>query len=192
MGTQFTAREVARLANVTVRSVNKAVEDRIVIRIKTKGSNRFALPVHAVPYVAVVDRLDVPLTLEKKRKLFKTFGARCIRDMTSTPVEIAPSVTVDVAQLVGSDLGERAEAYARAKERLIERNPEVLGGTPVIRGTRMSVYAVLGRVDDGDTVEAILDDYPALDQDMVETAIIYARTNPMVGRPGGRPWDKHR
>ena len=192
MESQFTAREVARLANVTVRSVNKAVEDKIVIRIKANGSKRFALPVHAVPYVAVVDRLDVSLTLEKKRKLFKIFGARRIEEMTSTPVEIAPSVTVDVAQLVGTDLGERAEAYARAKERLIERNPDILGGTPVIRGTRMSVYAVLCRVDDGNTVEAILNDYPALDRDMVETAVIYARSNPMVGRPGGRPWEKHR
>lgn len=192
MTAEFTAREVARLANVTVRSVNKAVEDKIVIRIKRKGSNRFALPLHAVPYVAVVDRLSIPLTLEKKRKLIKTFKGRRIGEMTSTPIEIAPSVTVDVAELVGSDIGERAEAYARAKERLIERNPDILGGTPVIRGTRMSVYAVLGRLNDGDTIEAILEDNPALDKDMVETAITFARTNPMVGRPGGRPWETHR
>lgn len=192
MTAEFTAREVARLANVTVRSVNKAVEDKIVIRIKRKGSNRFALPLHAVPYVAVVDRLSIPLTLEKKRKLIKTFKGRRISEMTSTPIEIAPSVTVDVAQLVGSDIGERAEAYARAKERLIERNPDILGGTPVIRGTRMSVYAVLGRLNDGDTIEAILEDNPALDKDMVETAITFARTNPMVGRPGGRPWETPR
>lgn len=192
MATEFTAREVAGLANVPVRSVNKAVEDKIVVRIKRKGSNRFALPLHAVPYMAVVDRLGIPLTLEKKRKLIKTFKDRRIREMTSTPVEIAPSVTVDVAGLVGADLGERAEAYALAKERSIERNPEILGGTPVVRGTRLSVYALLGRVDDGDTVDAILEDYPDLDRAMVETAIIFARANPMVGRPSGRPWSKPR
>lgn len=192
MASEFTAREVARLADVPIRSVNKAVEDKIVIRIKRKGSNRFALPLHAVPYVAVVDRLGIPLTLEKKRKLIKTFKGRRIREMTSSPVEIAPSVTVDVAGLVGADLGEKAEAYALAKERSIERNPDILGGTAVIRGTRLSVYSVIGRVDDGDTIESILEDYPDLDRDMVETAITYARTHPMVGRPSGRPWENSR
>lgn len=192
MATEFTAREVARLADVPVRSVNKAVEDKIVVRIKRKGSNRFALPLHAVPYMAVVDRLGIPLTLEKKRKLIKTFKDRRIMEMTSTPVEIAPSVSVDVARLVGPDLGKKAEAYALTKERSIERNPDILGGTPVIKGTRLSVYALLGRVDDGDTVEAILEDYPDLDGDVVETAIMFARTHPMVGRPGARRWDKPR
>lgn len=190
MAAEFSAREVARLANVPVRSVNKAVEDKIVVRIKRKGSSRFALPLHAVPYLAVVDRLGIPLTLEKKRTLIKTFKDRLIAEMTTEPVEIAPSVTVDVAGLVGTDLGERAEAYAKAKERLIERNPAIMGGTPVIKGTRLSVYALLGRIDDGDTMEDVLDDYPDLDRDTVDTAITYARTHPVVGRPGGRPWDK--
>jgi hypothetical protein len=29
---------------------------------------------------------------------------------------------------------------------------EIMGGTPVIRGTRITVYAVLGRIDHGDTI----------------------------------------
>ncbi len=142
--------------------------------------------------MAVIDRLGIPLTLDKKRKLIKIFKDRRIREMTSTPVEIAPSVTVDVAGLVGADLGEKAEAYALAKERLIECNPDIMGGTPVIRGTRLSVYALLGRVEDDDAIESILEDYPDLDRDMVETATTYARANPMVGRPRGRPWEKLR
>ena len=54
-------------------------------------------------------------------------------------------VTIDTSELIGADLVERAESYARSREEVIEENPDVLGGTPVIRDTRISVYALLGR-----------------------------------------------
>jgi uncharacterized protein (DUF433 family) len=69
---------------------------------------------------------------------------------------------------------------------------EIKGGTPVIRGTRMTVYAVLGRVDHGETIDDILADNPDLTREALEAAINYARSHPLVGRPGGRPWAKGR
>ena len=65
---------------------------------------------------------------------------------------------------------------------------EFKGGTPVIRGTRMTVYSVLGRIEHGDTIDAILAENPDLTRDALEAAVIYARTHPLVGRPSGRPW----
>ena len=72
----------------------------------------------------------------------------------------------------------------------IEENADVMGGTPVIRGTRMTVYAVLRRLDYGDSVEDILGDNPHLSQDAIEAAAHYARTHPLTGHPDGRPWTK--
>ena len=69
---------------------------------------------------------------------------------------------------------------------------EIKGGTPVIRGTRLTVYAVLGRIDHGETIDDILADNPDLTREALEAAIIYARSHPLVGRPGGRPWAKGR
>src|SRR5437016_12072783 len=69
---------------------------------------------------------------------------------------------------------------------------EIKVGTPVIRGTRRTVYAVLGRVDHGETIDDILADNPDLTREALEAAIIYARSHPLVGRPGGRPWAKGR
>ena len=69
---------------------------------------------------------------------------------------------------------------------------EIKGGTPVIRGTRLTVYAVLGRIDHGETIDDVLADNPDLTREALEAAIIYARSHPLVGRPGGRPWAKGR
>jgi uncharacterized protein (DUF433 family) len=40
----------------------------------------------------------------------------------------------------------------------------------------------------GDTIEDIVAENPDISREAVEAAIIYARTHPLMGRPGGRPW----
>ena len=188
---QFSSREVAALADVSVWSVDKAIEERVLagIRAKARGRRRM-LPLHAVPYAAIVTRLPVTLSLATKRDLVRRLSERPVASMTSEPLEIAPAVVVDIPALVGSDLAERAERYSKAREDHIVTDPEIMGGTPVLRGTRMTVYSVLGRLEGGDSVEDILDDNPHLSREAIETAALYARTHPLVGRPGGRPWAK--
>jgi uncharacterized protein (DUF433 family) len=66
---------------------------------------------------------------------------------------------------------------------LVESSPEILGGMPVIRGTRVPVYDVAASVSAGIPVEDILDDYPSLDREKVELAAIFAEANPPRGRP---------
>jgi uncharacterized protein (DUF433 family) len=44
----------------------------------------------------------------------------------------------------------------------ITSNPEILGGKPVIRGTRLSVNFLLGLLEQGWTESQILESYPHL------------------------------
>ena len=76
---------------------------------------------------------------------------------------------------------------------LIVRDPLILGGTPCIRGTRLSVYIIAARFKGGETAEEIFDGYPAelgLGPETVASAIAYAETHPQVEHPEGRPWRK--
>ena len=82
----------------------------------------------------------------------------------------------------------KAERYRENRDRYITSNPDILGGTPVIAGTRISVYSVLGRLQDGDTAEDIMKDYPEISEQAIETAELYAKAHPLRGRPSGRPW----
>jgi uncharacterized protein (DUF433 family) len=188
---KFSAREVAELANVPVRAVDKAIEEKVLTGIRTvaRGRRRM-LPLHAVPYAAIIARLPVTLSLSAKRDLARTLCKRSAARMTVEPLEIAPAVMVDVSALVGPDMADRAARYGKARDSHIEINPDIMGGTPVLRGTRMTVYSVKGRLDGGDSIDDILEDNPHLTREAVETAALYARTHPIVGRPGGRPWAK--
>jgi uncharacterized protein (DUF433 family) len=56
----------------------------------------------------------------------------------------------------------------------IEINPEVMGGKPVIRGTRVPVELILRKLGAGMTPDAIVDDHPRLVLDDVRAAQAFA------------------
>jgi uncharacterized protein (DUF433 family) len=56
----------------------------------------------------------------------------------------------------------------------IEINPDVMGGKPVIRGTRVPVEAILRKLGAGDAPEKILADHPRLTLDDIRAAQAFA------------------
>jgi uncharacterized protein (DUF433 family) len=56
----------------------------------------------------------------------------------------------------------------------IEINPEVMGGKPVIRGTRVPVELVLRKLGAGLTPEEIIADHPRLVLDDIRAAQTFA------------------
>jgi uncharacterized protein (DUF433 family) len=56
----------------------------------------------------------------------------------------------------------------------IEMNPDIMGGKPVIRGTRVPVELVLRKLGAGLSVEAILADHPRLTFEDVRAAQAFA------------------
>jgi len=56
----------------------------------------------------------------------------------------------------------------------IEINPDVMGGKPVIRGTRIPVEAILRKLGAGDSPEQILADHPRLTLDDIRAAQAFA------------------
>lgn len=47
---------------------------------------------------------------------------------------------------------------------LITIDPEIMGGTPVFRGTRVPIALVFENLADGVGLDEILDEYPTLDR----------------------------
>lgn len=53
-------------------------------------------------------------------------------------------------------------------------DPAICGGKPVIRGTRIMVKNILGMVAGGCSISQIVQEYPELTLEMVESALQYA------------------
>jgi uncharacterized protein (DUF433 family) len=56
----------------------------------------------------------------------------------------------------------------------ITSNPNILGGKPIIRGTRISVEFVLELLASGMSEEEILSDYPHLTQEDIRACLQFA------------------
>ena len=55
----------------------------------------------------------------------------------------------------------------------IHSHPQILGGKPVIRGTRISVELVLEYLSEGGSFAEIIDGYPSLTEDDIRAAIAF-------------------
>jgi len=56
----------------------------------------------------------------------------------------------------------------------ISVNPKVLAGKPTIRGLRISVEHILKALAAGRTPEELLDDYPELELEDIQAALLWA------------------
>lgn len=56
----------------------------------------------------------------------------------------------------------------------ITADSKIFGGKPIVRGMRISVETIVSLLAQGESVEAILKDYPDLTRDDVQACLAYA------------------
>ena len=195
----LTVRETAALAGVPKAAVDKAIETEVLraaLGPSDDGVTRRRLPARAVAYFAALEVSGLAdLPVRHKRRLWEAMGQGTGDGPADVhlpdAVEFAPGARLDVGRLAGEPL-RAALAYRDARDRYVACDPDILGGTPVIRGTRVSVHAVRARLEGGEPVEELMEDYPGVPREAFEAVALYARTHPLRGRPGGRPWRRER
>jgi uncharacterized protein (DUF433 family) len=58
---------------------------------------------------------------------------------------------------------------------VITRDPDILGGTPVFRGTRVPFQALLDYIEGGQTLDEFLDDFPTVTREAAIDALEHAK-----------------
>lgn len=51
------------------------------------------------------------------------------------------------------------------REEIFHSDPEIMGGTPVFRGTRVPVQTLLDYLEGGDTLDEFLDGFPGVSRE---------------------------
>lgn len=193
MAAELTVNEVAHIAEVPSRSVEKAIETGIIKPVKRLGifnktRTRF-LNLDAVCFFSVVGHLGFFKEIPVSRKKILMKAIRKMAGTNLVPIDLEPGLHLDLPMIAGTKQ-KNARAYIANKKRYITRDPEIFGGVPIIKGTRIPVYSVSGRLANGDTINDLVDDYRSIPREAFIAADIFARTHPERGRPvaGGRPW----
>ena len=58
---------------------------------------------------------------------------------------------------------------------VIQRDPEILGGTPVFAGTRVPVRNLIDYLESGETLDAFLDSFPSVSREQAIAVLELAR-----------------
>ena len=60
-------------------------------------------------------------------------------------------------------------------QRVVHRDPDILGGTPVFVGTRAPVKILFDYLEAGDSLDVFLDEFPSVSRDQAIAALELAR-----------------
>jgi len=182
----FTRREAAVLADVPLKTVDKAIEERVVKvrRVKKIGT---LLEGDDVMALAVIGKAGLPLQSQAKRKI-----RRWLHESQPYGPGKAPELPLSDLVVIRLDpafrtLVNQMMRYRKDRARFIESNPDIRQGEPVIAGTRLPVRAIAERVKGGEAIDDLVEDYPDISRKAFQTALIYAQSHPRRGRPA-RPW----
>jgi uncharacterized protein (DUF433 family) len=66
-------------------------------------------------------------------------------------------------------------------EQIVHRDPEILGGTPVFRGTRVPIRSLFDYLEGGETLDEFLRQFPS-----VRRGVGHRITRTRAGKPRGR------
>jgi uncharacterized protein (DUF433 family) len=76
----------------------------------------------------------------------------------------------------------------RRARRLIVNDPDIMGGEPVFRGTRVPVHMIAKLVAQGSTQAELLESYPRVTAEMIRLAPVCAAAHPFRAHPHNQPW----
>lgn len=180
--------EAAMVANVAPSYVNRAIDENILPSRYYRRDNGRSVRADACALIAFYAETANLLTAEMRKEMIKSLIdlQNLMQRQGASPDMLIHDgvVTIDF----GPILKRTSEALDRLSEArdMVVTSPEILGGTPVIKGTRVPVYDVAA-VAAHTLIDEVLKDYPSITANQVELAKLYAKANPLRGRPKMAP-----
>jgi uncharacterized protein (DUF433 family) len=178
----FTPTEAAVLTGLPLKAVNNAIDKKTISAVSGEAGARL-LDARALVSLTIEQRLsDRIATPELRRKVFDAL-AEAPRNVVSLE-----------GGLIKIDLREPRRVLAaslrdlRRARRLAVSDPEILGGDPVFRGTRVPVHLIAELVTQGSKSAELIEGYPRLTAEMIRLAPVYAAAYPLRGPRRKQPW----
>jgi uncharacterized protein (DUF433 family) len=180
----FTPTEAAVLTRLSVKAVNNAIDKRTIPAVAGKRAGRATrlLDLRALVSLTLERRLEDRFVPELRRELFDA-----LTDAPRNTVSLEGGFLKIDLRAPRRELATSIRELRRTRQ-LVISDPDIMGGKPVFRGTRVPVHQIATLLGEGSTETDVLEGYPRLTAEMVRLAPLYAAAYPLRGRPRAQPW----
>ena len=175
----FTSAEAAAITGLPTKAVHNAIDKRVVEPAGHGDAplGRRLMSVEDLVRLSIWRGTGETLSAEQRDALFAAMMA-------------SPRVrTLNASSLLIVDVAEARRQVARgirhleAAEAIIVSDKAVLGGEPVVKGTRIPVHALAAMRTAGASTDELIAGYPELSRQSLGLAEIWSRAHPRRGRP---------
>jgi uncharacterized protein (DUF433 family) len=184
----YTPAQAAAVTGLPLAAVHKAIDNRLIRpRSARSGATvRRLLTKEQLIYLQLEAEGLRLLPVETRREIAESIQRSPNTDLMAIGNGTALFVEFKAARRkVESQLKQLAHI-----EEMVVSDPEIMGGAPVFKGTRIPVDLVADMLAQGATAEEILEGYPTLSKEKIAIAPLYMRAFPRRGRPSRRPWQR--
>ena len=180
----FTPTEAAFLTRLPLKAVNNAIDKKTVAAVVSEraGQSVRLLNRQALLSLTLERRLTDRFVPELRRQVFEALAASSSKILSLDD----GLLKIDLRE-PRRELAMSLRQLQRARH-LVVSDPDILGGDPVFRGTRVPVHLIAAQVAKGEAEAALLAAYPRLTAEMIQLASIYSGAYPQRGRPRKQPW----
>lgn len=172
----LTRKEVEVIAGIPPSVLNKAIEQEVV---PVRDAQIEPCDLAALTFIR---DLPFPLSVVAKRALAAWMRIAA----EGEEFELAPGLVARRTPATDAIVRE-AMAYIADRERYYNRDPEIMGGEPVVKGTRVPLRSIAAAHAAGDTFEVLAQSFPHVDPAAFRFALRWAECHPQRGRPTGLP-----
>jgi len=181
--------EAAVVSRVSLREINRVIDEHILQEAFVSIDNGRFIRAGACSLIAFYFETAERLTSNERLFAIRTAEDRLTRSRALSWASLLREdwvvrhdfLTIDLMPFMRA-ASDRLGDLANARE-LVTSSPDILGGTLVIRGTRIPAHDVAASVAAGHSTERIREAWPSLDAEHIRLAAIYAQANPLRGRP---------
>jgi len=158
----FSPAKAAALVDLPERRVRKEAEHGLT---KKQGrGKRQNLGFEALVLLRAIQLMELELRVDDRVKVLKSIRNTLVHSRIPETVELSSVLRL-------------------ALEAMVREVREIVGGEPVFPESRLAARHVGGLIERGESSEAIIEDYPCLDEQDLKFAVLFSRAYPRVGRP---------
>ncbi len=175
---EFTVAEAQVITGLTKRQLNNLIDDLTPLGVVHAGERRRTIDYKGLFTLPLSQEMaELKIAPELREQIIKVALEQPLKKSVQAPNTNLYFYIKPIREKIEKGLEELDNA-----EKNILCNPEIMQGEPCIRGTRIPAYDV-ATIAKKQSKDQVIETYPDLTEDQINSACIFAAAHPRQGRP---------